>query len=197
MRAKDASRYAQDQAKMTSSPTSRHLFGSKHSEIEAQLKEANNLVNPNSGIANDYLNQYNEILLLVENLPILIPEMIDELLSWRPKSYREYFETSPLPGGDLAIKIYGCLNQDFRERFEAHINKINTFAIGAVAVIAKQRHQSNEICPEYIERFCYRVSTTLKIEIEKANDFVNHGLDTPPETPQEMADRLMQVAETL
>lgn len=38
------------------------------------------LVNPASGIANDYLNHFNEILLLIENLPTLLPEMLDELL---------------------------------------------------------------------------------------------------------------------
>ena len=68
---------------MTPSPTLRHLLGCRVFEIEEQLKQANHLVNPTSGIANDFLNQYNEILLLVENLPILLPEMIEELLAWK------------------------------------------------------------------------------------------------------------------
>ena len=58
---------------------------------------ASALVNPASGVANDYLNHFNEILLLIENLPALLPEMVDELLGWKPVSYRGYFERSPLP----------------------------------------------------------------------------------------------------
>ena len=49
--------------------------------LEAQAAA---LVNPKSGIANDYLNHFNEVFLMIENLPILLPEMVDELMEWRP-----------------------------------------------------------------------------------------------------------------
>ncbi len=178
---------------MTPSPTLRHLLGCRMFEIEEQLKQANHLVNPSSGIANDFLNQYNEILLLVENLPILLPEMIEELLAWKPRSYEEYFRTSPLVGGHLAIAIYQALDEAFREEFEAQIAKINVLASRAILVIGNQLHGSEEMRPEDIESFCEEISTKLRAEIEKAADLVNHGLELPPETSQEMADRLMRV----
>lgn len=60
------------------------------SQESGTLEErAASLVNPASGIANDYLNHFNEVLLLIENLPTLLPEMLDELLEWRPVTYRE------------------------------------------------------------------------------------------------------------
>src|SRR5271157_3271933 len=109
------------------------------------IKQANNLVNPTSGIANDFLNQYNEILLLVENLPVLLPEMIEELLAWKPRNYEEYFQSSPLAGGHLAIEIYQALDGAFRERFEAQIAKINVLASKAIIVIGNQRHEPDEM----------------------------------------------------
>ncbi len=178
---------------MTPSPTLRHLLGCRFFEIEEQLKQANHLVNPSSEIANDFLNQYNEILLLVENLPILLPEMIDELLAWKPRTYEDYFRTSPLTGGHLAIEIYQALDNAFRQEFEAQIAKINVLANKAIHVIGNQRHGSEEMRPEDIEAFCEVLSTKLRTEIEKAADLVNHGLELPPETSQEMADRLMRV----
>ena len=178
---------------MTPSPTLNHLFGYRAFEMEEQLRQANHLVNPSSGIANDYLNQYNEILLLVENLPILLPEMIEELLAWKPRNYGEYFQASPLAGGHLAIAIYQALDGAFRERFEAQIAKINVLASMAIAVIGNQLHGSDEMRPEDIEAFCEELSAKLRAEIEKAVDLVNHGLELPPETSQEMADRLMRV----
>jgi hypothetical protein len=168
------------------------IFACQRSDIEESLRQASNLVNPASGIANDFLNQYNEILLLVENLPVLIPEMVEELMAWKPKNYREYFETSPLPGGDIAIKIYQSLNPSFRNLFEAHVQSINAFANTAISVIGDQQHATHDLSHEYIEAFCSEISKILRAEIEKANDFVNHGLAIPSERPQEMADRLMQ-----
>ena len=76
---------------MTHSPSYRDIFACSLSDIEESLRQASNLVNPASGIANDFLNQYNEILLLVENLPVLLPEMVEELLAWKAKDYNEYF----------------------------------------------------------------------------------------------------------
>jgi hypothetical protein len=168
------------------------IFACNRSEIEEPLRQAANLVNPASGIANDYLNQYNEILLLVENLPVLIPEMVEELLAWKPKNYKEYFETSPLPRGDIAIKIYQSLNPSFRNLFEAHVQSINAYANTAISVIADQQHRSQELSQDYIEAFCAEIANILRAELAKANDFVNHGLTLPTERPQEMADRLMQ-----
>jgi hypothetical protein len=178
---------------MIPSPTLNHLFGCRAVEMQDQLLQANHLVNPSSGIANDFLNQYNEILLLVENLPVLLPEMIDELLAWRQRNYEEYFRASPLVGGHLAIEIYQALDAAFRERFESQIAKINVLANKAILVIGKQQHGSDEMRPEDIEAFCEELSAKLRAEIEKAVDLVNHGLEVPPETSQEMADRLMRV----
>src|ERR1700686_5113082 len=55
------------------------------------------LVNPASGLANDYLNLFNEIVMVIEQLPEM-PELIDDLLAWRPTTYIEYFTRSVLPG---------------------------------------------------------------------------------------------------
>ena len=93
----------------------------------------------------------------------------------------------------MAIKIYKALDGAFRDEFETQIAKINTLASKAIVVIANQRHGSDEMRPEDIEAFCEELSTKLRAEIEKAADIVNHGLELPPETSQEMADRLMRV----
>ena len=54
-------------------------------------EEALSLVNPTTGLANDYLNVFNEILLLLEFLPTM-PEMTEDALAWQPRGYCEYFE---------------------------------------------------------------------------------------------------------
>ena len=74
-----------------------------------QLRAAN--INPRTGLATDYLNHFNEVLLLIENLPTLLPEMLDELLEWKPVTYREYFAKSQLPGSAAALEIYEGLDE--------------------------------------------------------------------------------------
>ncbi len=156
------------------------------------IKKANNLVNPNSGMANDFLNQYNEVLLLVENLPVLLPEMVEELLAWKPKTYEEYFTSSPLPGGDIAIKIYHTLDRGFRKKFEAQMVKINKLADKAITVISERNRDREELSAADVELFCKQISKKLRSEIEGASKLVNYGLGVPPETSQALADRLMQ-----
>lgn len=156
------------------------------------IKQVSNLVNPSSGIANDFLNQYNEVLLLVENLPVLLPEMVEDLLAWKRKSYEEYFATSPLPGGDIAIRVYNKLDSAFKSKFEKQVERINKVAEKAIAAIAERERASEELNAEDIEAFCEQISKKLREEIEKAAKLVNYGLGMAPETSQALADRLMQ-----
>lgn len=156
------------------------------------IKQASNLVNPSSGIANDFLNQYNEVLLLVENLPVLLPEMVEELLAWKSKTYTEYFTSSPLPGGDLAIRIYNTLDLGFRNKFEYQISKINKIATKAVVIIGDRHRNTGELNADDIEQFCRQISKKLRDEIEEASKLVNYGLAVASETSQALADRLMQ-----
>ena len=99
----------------------------------------------------------------------------------------------PTQNSDSAIEIYQALDGAFRERFESQIAKINVLASKAIIVIGNQRHGSDEMRAQDIEVFCEEISAKLRAEIEKAVDLVNHGLEVPPETSQEMADRLMRV----
>ncbi|MGO9546151.1 MAG: hypothetical protein ACLPPF_15325 [Rhodomicrobium sp.] len=178
---------------MTANATLRSTLGCQLAEMRELLKRANNLVNPKSGIANDFLNQYNELLFLLENLPILLPEMLEELLGWRPKTYEHYFQASPLPGGELAIKIYYRLDCSFRNQFESQIAEINKLAEQVIEVISRQNRKTGGLYAKDIEVFCSMMSKSIRYEIETASNFINHGLEIPPETSQEMADRIMQI----
>jgi hypothetical protein len=170
----------------------RKLPGAEHGlKKEKQLHQADNLVNPVSGIAHDFLNQYNEVLLLVENLPVLLPEMIDDLLAWKPKIYHEYFASSPLPGSAAAIKLYYKLGDSFRRKFETQIAKLNKIAFNAISVIGNRHRATSALNAKDVEEFCAHISKKLRVEIEKSNWLVNHALNAPQEAPQEMADRLM------
>jgi hypothetical protein len=62
-------------------------------------------INPATGLATDYLNHFNEAIMLLEMLSSC-PDCLDDLLAWKPMSYREHFAASHFKGRTAAIAAY-------------------------------------------------------------------------------------------
>jgi hypothetical protein len=87
-----------------------------------QLADAN--INPRTGLATDYLNHFNEAIMLLELLPSC-PECRDDILAWRPMGYREHFAASAFSGRDLAIASYEKADPALRARLEELADTMN------------------------------------------------------------------------
>lgn len=81
----------------------------------AALKAAN--INPQTGLATDYLNHFNEAIMLLEMIPDM-PECSDDFLQWVPLSYVEHFLASNFKARDLAISAYESTDPDIRAEFD-------------------------------------------------------------------------------
>lgn len=154
-------------------------------------RRANDLVSPDSGIANDYLNHFNEIFLLIENLPALLPEMVDEVVEWKPISYREYFNKSALPGSEHALEIYDSLDPAFRRDFEGMVELLDNLVLQSIAIVLENRNPDGSLDPDGIADVCEQLAADMRIVLDRTADLVNHGYAPPLERPQEMADRLL------
>src|SRR5471030_1580929 len=80
-------------------------------EAAPRLADAN--INPVTGLATDYLNHFNEAVMLLEMLSGC-PECLDDFLGWRPMSYREHFVASRFKGRDKAIAAYDAADPSLR-----------------------------------------------------------------------------------
>jgi len=80
-----------------------------------RLVEAN--INPATGLATDYLNHFYEAIMLLELLPSC-PDCRDDILAWRPMSYREHFAASAFSDRALAIAAYETIDTALRTRLE-------------------------------------------------------------------------------
>ena len=60
--------------------------------------------------AGAYLDQFKAIADLIERLPGR-PELIGDLLNWRPASFDDYFASTALPGRASAADVYASLNR--------------------------------------------------------------------------------------
>jgi hypothetical protein len=75
-------------------------------------------INPDTGLATDYLNHFNEAIMLLDMLPDC-PDGLDDFLAWRPMSYCEHFAKSRFKGRDLAIAAYNAAEPGLREFLDA------------------------------------------------------------------------------
>jgi len=81
-------------------------------------------VNAVSLLATDYLNHFNEALMLAE-LIVDMPDMLDEFASWSPKHYKDHFRDSGIADRELAIDAYDVCPMEYREPFDNTVLMLN------------------------------------------------------------------------
>src|ERR1700761_8592373 len=103
----------------------------------AALVAAN--IHPRTGLATDYLNHFNEAIMLLEMIPD-IPECAEDFLAWCPLSYCEHFMASNFKARDLAISAYESADADIRAEFEQLTDTMTEIltAVGAAMREASQ-----------------------------------------------------------
>ncbi|MCH8237454.1 MAG: hypothetical protein IIC06_04700 [Proteobacteria bacterium] len=87
-------------------------------------------------LATDYLNHFNEIVMLLEMVPDM-PEILDDVRAWQPKSYKDHFRDSTIADKDLAIEAYDHVPAVYREPFEQTIQQINTMIASSIDRLEK------------------------------------------------------------
>ena len=151
------------------------------------------LVNPASGLANDFLNVYNEILMLIELLPSM-PELADDIAAWRPASYRAYFMQSPLPGSHAALAVYGRLEPSFRALFEANVERLAECGVAAVDAISRAVAAGASDCGEQIAEVCAQSAAHMRGMLHATELLINHGHLVEGRDPQMIANELFSAA---
>ena len=104
-----------------SSPTNDSLW---------QRVEDSNL-DPKTLLATDYLNHFNEIVMLLEMVPDM-PDMLEDVKAWKPKSYKDHFRDSTIADRALAIEAYDHVPALYREPFEQTVAQINATIASAI-----------------------------------------------------------------
>jgi len=119
------------------------MSGDAVATIRAKAKAAN--INEKSLLATDYLNHFNEAMMLLELVPSM-PDCIDDLTDWHPIGYAEHFRKSNFSGRDIAIAAYELASVEFRRPFDTMIDRLGILLAatirGARALIAIGKPES-------------------------------------------------------
>jgi len=76
-------------------------------------------VHPETGLATDYLNHFNEVVMLLEMLPDM-PDFAEEVLAWAPVDYEAHFENTNYVGKEVVIAAYRAADRALK----AHLQTI-------------------------------------------------------------------------
>src|ERR1700684_4043980 len=111
--------------------------GPKEEAWAERLRAAN--INSRTGLATDYLNHFNEAIMLLEMIPDM-PECADDFLVWQPLSYREHFTASSFGARDLAIEAYDSADTVIRTEFD-NLTSAMTSILTAVGAAMREATQ--------------------------------------------------------
>jgi len=156
---------------------------SADARARARLAGAN--VNPTTGLATDYLNHFNEAIMLLDLLSSC-PDCIADFLAWQPLTYREHFEASALKGRDLVIAAYEEADPTARASLDA-------LAGGMTAVLEAARAAlASDMAPTQASALAEDAASWLRPLVARAGAVINGDADAQmPTTPQAVVDGLM------
>src|SRR5882672_10884911 len=130
----------------------------------ARLTAAN--INPKTGLATDYLNHFNEAIMLLDLLP-QTPECIVELIGWEPLSYTEHFAASHFKDKELAIAAYEAAEPVARVRLDELADTMNALLVATCETFQKRSSL------EAATALAAETATRLKPMVARAGAVIN------------------------
>lgn len=142
-------------------------------------------VNEQTLLATDYLNHFNEVVMLLEIIPDM-PELLEDAHAWVPKSYKDHFRDSTIADKDLAIEAYDFVPTIYRDAFENAVGQLDTMVIYSLGNIEK------DIAGGNMDQVRENVSTT-SIALQRAMDVVSGIINGRQGVQQADVDALMDI----
>ncbi len=93
-------------------------------------------INKTSLLATDYLNHFNEVIMIMDMISDM-PECIEDVAAWTPKSYQEHFLGSTFTHKDLAVAAYDYVPPRYRQPFERIVGQLNELILNVAGRLTK------------------------------------------------------------
>ncbi|MBL4601801.1 MAG: hypothetical protein JKY84_03565 [Emcibacteraceae bacterium] len=126
-------------------------------------------INPQTLLATDYLNHFNEIHMLLGMLADM-PDCLEDIQEWKALTYQEHFKYSIFQDKDLAIEAYNHSPEKYKTPFEDCVLAMDELLLNTISVVENTLNENqitelNSIIKNY----------TPKMEkmIEKCSSIIN------------------------
>ncbi|QCI66151.1 hypothetical protein E8M01_19215 [Phreatobacter stygius] len=94
-----------------------------------RLRAAN--IHPETKLATDYLNHFNEAIMLLELIPSM-PDCMDDVIGWTPLTYEQHFLQSSYRDKELVLQVYQHAPAAVLRRFHAVIDQMDQLMTAAI-----------------------------------------------------------------
>ena len=149
-----------------------------------RLSDAN--INPLTGLATDYLNHFNEAIMLLD-MAADCPDCRAEFLDWQPMGYREHFAASRFTGRDLAIAAYETADPVRRDNLD-RLASTMTALLEAMRALMQ-----SDWAPDARDTLAASAVAELKSLVTRAGALINGAADGDVlPAPQQVVDRLLK-----
>lgn len=142
-----------------------------YEEYKARVEGTN--ISAQTLLATDYLNHFNEIVMLLDMLPDM-PDMVEECKLWQPKTYKNHFADSSFRDKQLAIEAYDRVPSKYRRPFEETIGQLNHLITEGVDRIDAEI--AGGAGPEQLTDSCKALSRAAQALMDCASSII-HGSD--------------------
>ncbi len=136
-------------------------------------------INPSTGLATDYLNHFNEVVMLLEMLPD-IPECAEDVLAWEPANYITHFSASKFSAKKLAIRAYGAVDIHLRNALEKCISEVDREVISLQKMLS-----STEVTGELLQVVQNKTVTVIRPLLSQAGSIIHGHLPDETISPEE------------
>ena len=136
-------------------------------ELRSRVRRSN--INEKTLLATDYLNHFNEFVMLVGLIPDM-PDCLEEAQAWAPKGYKEHFQDSLFSDKDLAVEAYDVAPAQYRRQFETTVSMINSL-IPQVLTRIKAAVDSNDT--DRVTHECTKTSALLQGLMDVVSAIIN------------------------
>lgn len=117
-------------------------------------------VNRDTGLSTDFLNQYNELSMLLD-LAADDPDMLEELEDWTPRTYQEHFAASGFKDWALTVEAYDLCPRLIRTEFDAAIGVLNSVAAAGVSALLAEISAGQAIQPDTVRALAAEVQAAI------------------------------------
>lgn len=145
--------------------------GSSHARTLGLLVRGKN-IHEDTLLATDYLNHFNEVIMLLGMIPDM-PECLDDAKTWEPKTYEDHFRDSTFVDKDLAILAYQNAPPKYREPFDNTIAQMNDMVAVGLSRIEAAIAEKN---PDKVAHTVASVSRNLQRFVDTASAII-HGAE--------------------
>lgn len=126
-------------------------------------------INPDTFLATDYLNHFNEVVMLIEMLSSM-PDCAEDVLCWSPMSYDAYFKQSHFKDKDLALDAFREAPEEGRDRLEHVIGEIDRHMLQVLEAV-EAAMQSGDA--DAFDMIAFKVSSEIRPLLDQASGVIN------------------------